>query len=222
MTSDDKRKSTMGQSNVRFASHDEEFEPETDLRIVQTLTGHENWTRDDLNEEAEQELRKLKTTLQNNIQSARVQHHNFEAISLPGSTPASRVCTYMLHVQEASNWIAGSLWNKYTKKKTVARRIQRSLSRTISHGICRSFTTFDAGGYKQWRWKGSCRYCVSKAFDRTRCHDTTAIRFASEGQGCTRAICHTHRLTACDATVRSTSKESRRNDHRRTFPLRQS
>jgi hypothetical protein len=33
----------------------------------------------------------LKTTLQNNIQNSRMQHHAFEPVSLPGSMPASRV-----------------------------------------------------------------------------------------------------------------------------------
>ncbi|KAI5362767.1 Putative serine/threonine-protein kinase, active [Septoria linicola] len=47
--------------------------------------------RDDLNPEAQQELAQLRNTLQNNIQSSRMQHHAFEPLSLPGSQPVSRV-----------------------------------------------------------------------------------------------------------------------------------
>lgn len=64
---------------------------EDDLRIVRTMTGHNATSRAELNDEAEEELARLKTTLKNNIQSSRMQHHNFEAISLPGSTAVSRV-----------------------------------------------------------------------------------------------------------------------------------
>ncbi|KAJ8607594.1 hypothetical protein MRB53_040178 [Persea americana] len=78
------------QQAVRFDSKDQIHEDD-DLRIVQTLTGHAAKNRDDLNEEAEQELARLKTTLRNNIQSSRMQHHNFEAISLPGSAAVSRI-----------------------------------------------------------------------------------------------------------------------------------
>lgn len=47
--------------------------------------------RDDLNPEAQKELAQLRNTLQNNMQQQRAQHHAFEALSLPGSQPASRV-----------------------------------------------------------------------------------------------------------------------------------
>lgn len=63
-----------------------------DLQGVETITGLGQGKReDDLNPEAQKELQQLRSTLQNNIQSSRMQHHAFEPISLPGSQPASRV-----------------------------------------------------------------------------------------------------------------------------------
>ncbi|KAK4962905.1 Nitrogen permease reactivator protein [Elasticomyces elasticus] len=77
---------------VRFAADDEEIAPDdTGLEHVRTLTGHEGREREELNPEAARELEQLRTTLQNNIQSSRMQHHAFEPVSLPGSQPASRV-----------------------------------------------------------------------------------------------------------------------------------
>lgn len=81
----------MEQHGVRFASENEEISPQQSLHSVETITGHAGQQRDDLNPEAVQELQQLKTTLQNNIQSSRMQHHAFEPVSLPGSQPASRV-----------------------------------------------------------------------------------------------------------------------------------
>lgn len=79
---------------VHFASHDEKISPESSsdqpLHAVETITGLKG-RREDLNPEAEQELQQLKTTLKNNMQSQRMQHHAFEPVSLPGSQPASRV-----------------------------------------------------------------------------------------------------------------------------------
>ncbi|KAK5121822.1 hypothetical protein LTR85_004697 [Meristemomyces frigidus] len=81
----------MEQQGVRFASQNEEINTGESLHHVETITGHGGQKRDDLNPEAQQELQQLKTTLQNNIQSSRMQHHAFEPVSLPGSQPASRV-----------------------------------------------------------------------------------------------------------------------------------
>ncbi|GAB7362319.1 hypothetical protein MBLNU230_g2335t1 [Neophaeotheca triangularis] len=83
----------MEQQGVRFSSHNQEIEPEESLRTVETLTGKDkekSQKRKDLNPEAEQELQQLKTTLKNNIQSSRMQHHAFEPISLPSSRPGSQ------------------------------------------------------------------------------------------------------------------------------------
>lgn len=82
----------MEKHGVRFASKDDEIAPDESLKPVETITGLGGGARrDDLNEEAEKELQQLKTTLKNNIQSSRMQHHAFEPVSLPGSQPASRV-----------------------------------------------------------------------------------------------------------------------------------
>ncbi|KAK1061764.1 Nitrogen permease reactivator protein [Friedmanniomyces endolithicus] len=78
-------------SGVRFGSMDGVTAPDASLEHVRTLTGHDARERDDLNPEAARELQQLRTTLQNNIQSSRMQHHAFEPVSLPGSQPTSRV-----------------------------------------------------------------------------------------------------------------------------------
>ena len=75
---------------VHFASKDQNISPEKSAESVETVTGLKG-QRDDLNPETEQELEQLRTSLKNNIQSSRMQHHAFEPISLPGSQPASRV-----------------------------------------------------------------------------------------------------------------------------------
>ncbi|KAK3709477.1 Nitrogen permease reactivator protein [Vermiconidia calcicola] len=62
---------------VRFASRDEQISPNT--------------SREGKNEEEDEELQQLRTELKNNMQSARMQRHAFEPVSLPGSQPASRV-----------------------------------------------------------------------------------------------------------------------------------
>lgn len=83
--------STEKQQGVRFEPQDEEVAPDQrSLNAVETVTGLKG-QRDDLNPQAEQELQQLRTTLKNNIQSSRMQHHAFEPVSLPGSQPASRV-----------------------------------------------------------------------------------------------------------------------------------
>ena len=85
---------------VHFASADEEISPnqspEPDLGAIETITGRGGRKRDDLNPQAQQELEEFKTTMRNNMQSARMQHHNFEPVSLPGSQPASRVSPHNL------------------------------------------------------------------------------------------------------------------------------
>lgn len=79
-----------GQSaGVRFAAENQEIAPEHSLEDIQMSNDRR---RDDINPATEQELAQLKTTLQNNIQNARMQHHAFEPVSLPGSMPVSRVC----------------------------------------------------------------------------------------------------------------------------------
>jgi hypothetical protein len=48
---------------------------------------------DDLSPDARKEIQQLRDTLQNNMQTQRMQHHAFEPLSLPGSQPVSRVCS---------------------------------------------------------------------------------------------------------------------------------
>ncbi|KAF2767149.1 Pkinase-domain-containing protein [Teratosphaeria nubilosa] len=78
------------QQGVRFSEQNQEIEPNQSLETLEEITGHAG-QREDLNPEAQKELQQLKTTLQNNIQSHRMQHHAFEPVSLPGSQPVSRV-----------------------------------------------------------------------------------------------------------------------------------
>lgn len=75
-------------AGVRFAAENQEIAPEHSLEDIQMS---DDRRREDINPQTEQELAQLKTTLQNNIQNSRMQHHAFEPVSLPGSMPASRV-----------------------------------------------------------------------------------------------------------------------------------
>lgn len=81
------------EQGVRFSEHTEErrITPEISLEPIRSLTGAGHG-REPLNPEAEEELRQLKTTLQNGLQSKRMEHYNFEPVSLPNSQPVSRVC----------------------------------------------------------------------------------------------------------------------------------
>lgn len=89
---------------VRFATEDEQISPgqepvnDESLKPIETITELGGRKRDDLNPEAIEELRQLKTTLKNDMQSARMQHHHFEPVSLPGSQPASRVSACSTHI----------------------------------------------------------------------------------------------------------------------------
>jgi hypothetical protein len=81
--------------SVRFSSQNHEIEPGTDLSPIRSLTGHSG--QENLTPQAEEELRQLKTTLQNGLQSKRMEHYSFEPVSLPGSQPASRVPSIRQH-----------------------------------------------------------------------------------------------------------------------------
>ncbi|KAL1635233.1 Nitrogen permease reactivator protein [Diplodia intermedia] len=88
------------QQGVRFASHNEEIEPEQALQQVETMTGTER-PRNDLDPEAQEGLRNLASTLQNSrLQSKRLENFSYEPVSLPASrsrdskqssAPASRL-----------------------------------------------------------------------------------------------------------------------------------
>lgn len=71
---------------VRFASHNEEIEPEHALQQVETLTGAEEKPREQLGPDAQEELRNLASTLQSSrLQSKRLENFSFEPVSLPAS-----------------------------------------------------------------------------------------------------------------------------------------
>ena len=97
---------------VRFAKNDQQFSPSQDavegesLKPIETITELGGRKRDDLNPEAIEELKQLKTTLKNDMQSARMQHHVFEPMSLPGSQPASRVSESDASSQVTSNHVS--------------------------------------------------------------------------------------------------------------------
>lgn len=87
---------------VRFAQQEPVAAQDGELRLVQTLTNHQARTREDFDEATEQELQRLKTQLRNNVQSQRMQHHNFEPVSLPGSAAVSRVSEMSWSLDQAN------------------------------------------------------------------------------------------------------------------------
>ncbi|KAH7039041.1 kinase domain-containing protein [Macrophomina phaseolina] len=75
---------------VRFASHNEEIEPEQALQQVETLTRAEGKPREQLGSDAHEELRNLASTLQSSrLQSKRLENFSFEPVSLPASRAPS-------------------------------------------------------------------------------------------------------------------------------------
>lgn len=87
-----------------------------DLKNVESVPGSGEDKQTELNPEAQKDLQQLRTTLQNNIQTSRMQHHAFEALSLPGSQPVSRVssaCSILKQVADHS-LAQGAFWNEYT------------------------------------------------------------------------------------------------------------
>ncbi|KAB2578788.1 Hal protein kinase [Lasiodiplodia theobromae] len=78
------------QQGVRFASHNEEIEPDQVLQQVETMTGAEERPRGDLGPETQQELRNLASTLQHSrLQSKRLENFSYEPVSLPASRAPS-------------------------------------------------------------------------------------------------------------------------------------
>lgn len=77
--------------SVRFSENNEEISPEPSYESSGGIK------RGSINAEAEEELRQLKTSLQNGgLQSKRMEHYSFEPVSLPGSQPVSRVRTTII------------------------------------------------------------------------------------------------------------------------------
>lgn len=81
----------IGEGAVRFASQTEEISPETSLSPVETLTGTHKRSQRELGQEAQEEIKQLKNTLQQAVQSKRFEQFSFEPVSLPNSQPVSRV-----------------------------------------------------------------------------------------------------------------------------------
>ena len=58
---------------------------------TERLSGLPKASREELNAMSPHDIQQLRKSLQNNLQNARFQSHAFEAVSLPGSAPMSRV-----------------------------------------------------------------------------------------------------------------------------------
>ncbi|KAK8219221.1 Nitrogen permease reactivator protein [Zalaria obscura] len=82
-----------GPHAVRFSTENQEISPETTLDPVENIS-EEDDERDNLNPESEEQLRELKSTLQNTVQSRRMEQYQFEPVSLPPSQPVSRVSNF--------------------------------------------------------------------------------------------------------------------------------
>lgn len=119
--------------------------------------------RDDLRPEDQKELQQLRSTLQNNIQSSRMQHHAFEPLSLPGSQPVSRVstnsncCSDFDYLLTNACLTTGTFWLFYTSTQAAAaadaRWLGSPISQAISSQLDGAFTTIDAGRHSLARWR---------------------------------------------------------------------
>jgi hypothetical protein len=91
--------------------------------------GQRGRREDDLNPDAQKELQQLRNTLQNNIQTSRMQHHAFEPLSLPGSQPVSRVCAVVFH--KSSSFARSS--SKHRCYRFAPSSLDTLLTRTFYH-----------------------------------------------------------------------------------------
>ncbi|KAK8160831.1 kinase domain-containing protein [Phyllosticta citrichinensis] len=91
---------------VRFASHNEEIEPEDALRQVETLTSEQGKPSQHLGSRSQQDLTALSRSLQNtNLQPKTLEHFSYEPVSLPASrapSPSSGSRTPMTYSAVAS------------------------------------------------------------------------------------------------------------------------
>lgn len=81
----------IGEPGVRFASHTQLISPETSISPTQTLRNDNQRGEQELNPEAQEEIKQFKSTLQQAVQSKRAQQFQFEPVSLPPSQSVSRV-----------------------------------------------------------------------------------------------------------------------------------
>ena len=116
-----------GPGAVRFSSHNEEIPPESNLHTIEALTKPQDGDRQELNPEAENEIKQLRTTLQQTVQSSRMQNYAFEPVSLPGSQPISRVSTAIAISLWSADSLAGTIRHDHSLKK-IARGIRSALS----------------------------------------------------------------------------------------------
>lgn len=122
---------------VRFSSKNEEIPPETSIAAAGSLTGNgDDDDETELNPNNEEDIRQLKSTLQSGLQSKRMEHYNFEPVSLPSSQPVSRVCKMMmLDIMNHTLTLrcVGSF--RYTHAKADASRLSSTLSETFTTTI---------------------------------------------------------------------------------------
>jgi len=76
---------------VHFAELPPSHNKDSQFQATERLAGLPKANRGELNAMTPIDLQQLRKSLQNNLQNARLQSHAFEAISLPGSAPMSRV-----------------------------------------------------------------------------------------------------------------------------------
>lgn len=123
---------------VRFSSKNEEIPPETSIAAAgsQTGDGDDDDDETELNPNNEEDIRQLKSTLQSGLQSKRMEHYNFEPVSLPSSQPVSRVCKMaMLDILDHTLTLRFVGPFRYAHAKANASRLSSTLSKTFTTTI---------------------------------------------------------------------------------------
>jgi len=129
--------------NVRFSSENQEISPETSLRTIETLTARDGERDGNVDPHSAEEIKQLKTTLQNAVQSHRMEQYSFEPVSLPGSQPVSRVrrpdrYRVLLSVTFAHGYL-GTLRHDHAIATTSGRLCSR-LTTTFSPKLYNAYT----------------------------------------------------------------------------------
>ncbi|KAF2103531.1 kinase-like protein [Rhizodiscina lignyota] len=129
---------------VRFSSHDEEIEPTASLEQVDTITGSDRRERDDIDPEAQEELKNLTMTLQKSRQKQRAENFHFEPVSLPASrVPSNSSGQTPAHSNKASPRTSPPVSAAHTPPLTPAASGDRPSSSYVQQHDRRSVT--DAG-----------------------------------------------------------------------------